>query len=79
MKSLNRNLVLALLLLCLAPASFASKPNRDRDRDRCDPRRDRKCQQVPEGGSAAIYLLGAGITCLGAIVIRSRSLKPSQS
>lgn len=73
MKNLTRHLILAsLLLLCAAP-SFAGV----RDR-RCDPRRDRRCQQVPEGGSAAVYLLGAGMTCLGAMVIRSRSLKVSQ-
>ena len=78
MKS-NRKLALAaLLLMFLVPASFAGKPGRGGDRG-CDPKRDRRCQQVPEGGSAAIYLLGAGITCLGAIVIRSRSLKTNQS
>jgi hypothetical protein len=75
MKS-NRKLALAaLFLMCLVPASFAAKP---KDRG-CDPKRDRRCQQVPEGGSAAIYLLGAGITCLGAMVIRSRSLQTNQS
>jgi hypothetical protein len=77
MKSLNRKLVLsALLLLCVAPASFAGRPERDRG---CDDRRNRPCHKVPEGGSAAIYLLGAGITCLGAMAIRSRSLSPTKS
>lgn len=76
MKSLKRKCLLAaVVLLCLAPASFAGQPNRDR---RCDPRR-RNCQQVPEGGSAAVYLLGVGITCLGAMFVRSRSANPSQS
>ena len=75
---INRKFMLAaLFLLCLAPTSFAVRPNRDHDHG-CDPRRQR-CQQVPEGGSAAIYLLGAGITCLGAMVIRSRSLASTQS
>lgn len=73
MKSLNRNLVLAALtLLFVVPSSFA-------DRDKCDPKRNRRCQQVPEGGSAIVYLLGAGLTCLGAMVIRSRSINPRQS
>jgi hypothetical protein len=78
MKSITRKLTLAaLLLLCFAPASFAKKI--EKDKNKCDDRRDRRCQQVPEGGSAAIYLLGAGITCLGAMVIRSRSQSLSQS
>jgi len=69
---------LALVVICsLAPAAFASH-GRDRDRG-CDPHRDRHCQQVPEGGSTAIYLLGAGLTCFGAMFIRSRMAKPGQS
>jgi hypothetical protein len=76
MKNLNRKCLLAAVIpLSVVPASFAVKP---RDKG-CDDRRGRKCQQVPEGGSAAIYLLGAGMTCLGAMVIRSRSLNPNQS
>lgn len=75
MKKSSKFILAALFLLCLAPASFAGKP---RDRG-CEPRRDRRCEQVPEGGSAAIYLLGAGMTCLGAMVIRSRSQKAIQS
>lgn len=80
MKSLKGKFVLsALLLVCLAPATLSAKP-RDRDK-KCDGRglRERNCQQVPEGGSAAIYLLGAGLTCLGAMVVRSRSVSPSKS
>jgi hypothetical protein len=38
--------------------------------------RDRKCRQVPEGGPVAAYLLGAGVTCFGALVVRSRLVKP---
>jgi hypothetical protein len=33
---------------------------------------------VPEGGSTAIYLLGAGLTCFGAMFLRSRLAKPTQ-
>jgi hypothetical protein len=33
---------------------------------------------VPEGGSAAVYLLGTAITCLGAMVVRSRFARPKQ-
>ena len=42
----------------------------------CDVRdHDKKCRQVPEGGSTAIYLIAAGATCLGAILVRSRLAK----
>jgi hypothetical protein len=65
----------AVVICCLAPAAFA-----DRDHGHgCDPRHDRHCQQVPEGGSAAIYLFGAGVTCFGAMFLRSRLVKPAQS
>jgi hypothetical protein len=71
-KSLNSKLWLAaVVLLCLAPSSFAGNP---KDRG-CDDRRGRKCQQVPEGGSALIYVLGAGIACVGAVISRSRTAK----
>ena len=76
MKSLSRKCLLAVVaLLCMAPASFANKPHKDKDK--CRP--GVNCQQVPEGGSAAIYLLGAGITCLVAMVVRSRTGRPSES
>ena len=67
----------AALLLCLVPSSFAFQKIKDEPRkDTCKP--GHKCRQnVPEGGSAAIYVLGAGLTCLGAMYIRSRSSKPN--
>jgi len=55
-------------LCCLAPAAFA-KP--------CATAVG--CTQVPEGGSTAIYLLGAGLTCFGAMLLRSRLAKRTQS
>ena len=81
MKRSHRKWYLALVVaLCLAPATLAAKPrDRDRDRDRCDERRDRRCQQVPEGGSAIVYLLATGAVCAGAMVVRSRSAQPNQS
>jgi hypothetical protein len=73
MRILNHKLCLtALVLLCLVPSTFAAKPSRDRH---CDDDRGRKCQQVPEGGSALIYVLGAGVACLGAVISRSRMMK----
>lgn len=72
-------LLVLVALGCLAPAAFADR-GQDKDRE-CDPHdRNRHCvQQVPEGGSAAMYILGAGLTCLGALFLSSRKTKPSQS
>jgi hypothetical protein len=36
-------------------------------------------QHVPEGGSTTIYLIGAGLTCFGAMFFRSRLTNPAQS
>ncbi len=70
-RSMKWWLTLAALLL-LTP-SFSAAQHADRDRGCGDRgRHDRNCRQVPEGGSTAAYLLGAGVTCLGAIFVRSR-------
>ena len=69
----------AILIGCLVPTAFAGQGGRDRDRG-CDTHnRNKHCQQVPEGGSTSIYLLGAGLTCFGAMFLRSRITKPAQS
>jgi hypothetical protein len=78
-KPMNRKWWLALVALsCMVPGAYATyKPDRFQ---RCEEHGNgRNCRQVPEGGSAAVYLLGAGITCLGAMFIRSRASKPSLS
>jgi hypothetical protein len=63
MKNVHRKWWLAVVaVLCLAPVASAKHPK----------------TSVPEGGSAAVYLLGAGITCLGAMVVRSRNAKPKE-
>jgi hypothetical protein len=65
MKSVHRKWWLAVAaVLCLVPVASAKHKRR---------------ASVPEGGSAAVYLLGAGITCLGAMVVRSRIAKPKES
>ena len=75
MKNMNGKWWLALVaLLCVTPSAFAAPRV-----GRCDDRRNRDCRPVPEGGSGMIYLLGAGITCAGAILIRSRESKPKQT
>ncbi len=43
-----------------------------------DSPRKPKHKLVPEGGSAAVYLLGVGLTCFGAMFLRSRIAKPTQ-
>ena len=64
MKNVHRKWWLAVVaVLCLAPVASAKHKHKT---------------SVPEGGSAAVYLLGAGITCLGAMVVRSRSARPKQ-
>ena len=66
-----------VVVCCLAPGAFAKpKPVQPCDHDRDDPKSCR--QSVPEGGSAAVYLLGAGLTCVGAMFLRSR-VKSAQS
>jgi hypothetical protein len=67
-------LAMAALLLLTPVMSATRQSVKERG---CGTRdRDRKCRQVPEGGSMAAYLLGAGVTCFGAMVVRSRLVKP---
>jgi hypothetical protein len=39
----------------------------------------RKKQPVPEGGTSLVYVLGAGMTCLGAVAVRVRSARQKSS
>jgi hypothetical protein len=80
MINVSRKWVLrASFLLCLVSSSFALGPDSDNPEHRkCRPH-DNCEQQVPEGGSAAIYLLAAGLTCVGAMFLRSRSSRPNIS
>jgi len=64
---------LAVALCCLAPMALADRGRRHGGG--CG----RDCTQVPEGGSTAIYLLGAGLTCFGAMFLRSKVAKSTQS
>jgi hypothetical protein len=71
MRNTRKLWLAAMLVCCLCPAGFAH-------RDKCkDHPRDPGCAPVPEGGSTAIYLLGAGLVCSGAMFLRSRAVKPS--
>ena len=75
---MNRKWWLGLVaLLCLTSTTFAVK---DDGRRKCQPNRPHDCAtQVPEGGNSLIYVLGAGVTCLGAMLIRFRVAKPAKS
>jgi hypothetical protein len=66
------------LLLFLVPLSFALQPgSHEPDRNKC--KHGTNCQKVPEGGSAALYLLGASLICLGAVFVHSRASRPAVS
>jgi hypothetical protein len=41
--------------------------------------KDKKGVAAPEGGSAALYLLLAGLTCCGAMFMRSRQARTEES
>jgi hypothetical protein len=61
----------AVAICCLAPAAFADQGFNPQSRKKLK-------QQVPEGGSTAIYLLGAGLTCFGAMFLRSKLARPAE-
>ena len=69
MSKIGKWLRVLIVVCCLSCAAFAKN-------DKCHPKKD--CVQVPEGGYAAVYLLGAGLTCCGAMLVRSRMAKPPQ-
>jgi len=72
----------AVVLCCLAPATFAHEGRCDRHDWDWNWDKDKHCAKtssVPEGGSTAIYLLGAGLTCFGAMFLRSKLAKPTKS
>jgi len=70
MRTINRKWWLtAIAFVLIVPAAFANRP---------EPKPKPRHWNVPEGGSALVYVVGAGITCLGAMVVRSRSAAPKQ-
>jgi len=72
----------AVVLCCLAPATFAHEGRCDRHDWDWNWDKDKHCAKtssVPEGGPTAIYLLGAGLTCFGAMFLRSKLAKPTKS
>ena len=78
MQNMNGKWWVALVVfLGLAPVLFAVQDHNNYRRG--DPIRHENFQPltVPEGGSSLVYLLGAGVTCLGAMLVRSRIASPS--
>lgn len=72
MKNMRREFWLTgAVLLSMSLPVFAVQPHHEKTCDNHGPR-ERRCMQVPEGGSALVYLLGAGVTCAAAMLIRSR-------
>jgi len=65
---------LVMTALLLLTQSLLAKQLPDREAG-CGYDRERKCRQVPEGGSTAAYLVGAGVICFGAMLVRSRLTK----
>lgn len=77
MSNSKRKWLLAVVALCcLAPAAFAGREQAGQVSG-CAGASAQNCKQVPEGGSTAIYLLGAGLTCFGAMFLRSKLAKPA--
>ncbi len=84
MQNMNGKWWVALVVfLSLAPAIFAAQDRsplrRGGPKPIGDPIPRRESLGVPEGGSAFVYVLGAGATCLGAMLLRSHVGKPKES
>jgi len=77
MRITNRKWWLTLMaLLFLLPAASA-KPEKSHQQHRQV--LDVAALTVAEGGSSLVYVLGAGVACVGAMLVRSRSAKPKES
>jgi len=75
MRNVNPKWWLGLVaLLSFAPAAFPVQDHNNLRR-----RRDFQPVAVPEGGSTMVYVLGVGVTCLGAMFLRPRVAKPKES
>ncbi len=82
MKKFNGRWWLALVVICyLSPVAAVASwgPGHDHGPAQGRDPRWQNCVQAPEGGSNAVYLRGAGLTCFGAMLLRSRIMKQTQS
>lgn len=76
----NSWLMTGAALLFLAPSALAlqnvHQANKNKNNDTC--RFDKRCKvAADEGGSAAMYLVLAGLTCAGAVFVSSRRRNPA--
>jgi hypothetical protein len=89
MNGRNRKWWLAVVAVgCLAPAAFAQGWGHNPPKPPPPPPcwwncgntqpQPKPTQPVPEAGSTAIYLFGAGLTCFGAMFLRSKLAKSTQ-
>lgn len=77
MKRTNLKRWLALALFCSLPITALA--GSERSKPRGHHQRPANTLRVPEGGSSLEYLLGAGLVCVGAVLVRSRTTNLKQS
>jgi len=77
MKRTNLKRWLAVALFCLVPITALAGSERSKPRDHHQ--RPANTLRVPEGGSSLEYMLGVGLACVGAILVRSRTANLKQS
>ena len=67
----SKRLAMVGAVVLLMSTLVLAKPGKEKG---CEPtfRSDKKCQQVPEGGSSGTYLLLLGGVCSAAFFVRSR-------
>ncbi len=76
MRKINRKWWLtAVALLLLVPVASA-RPLKGKPKHRQFNEPAPASVTVPESGSGLLYVIGAGTLCLGAMLMRSRSIKP---
>jgi hypothetical protein len=84
---IKRKWWLAFALICLVPATMSADRGRGQgcndwwnwwNQNCYQPQPQPKSQAMPEGGSSAGYLIGAGAICLSAMLVRRRLAKASQ-
>jgi len=73
----TKRLVTTAALVLLAGALSAAMARPNQKPKGCGERYNENCRhvQVPDGGSSAVYILGAGAACLSAVLVRSRLKK----
>jgi hypothetical protein len=74
----NSWLITGAALLFLAPSALALQNAHPANKNNDVCRFDRRCKvAADEGGSAAMYLVLAGLTCTGAVFVSSRRRNPA--